>query len=116
MDPWHGSYHWIYERALSVASLGLFGGALIAPNRIIDFAIGVVLPLHCHLGLGAVITDYLPKHKFPMVYPPARLILWLGTLGTMYGLYQYNTKDVGICEGVSRLWNANNKDSDMHSD
>lgn len=68
--------------------------------------LGVVLPLHCHLGFGAIITDYVPKRKFPLIYPVARTILLLTTTGTIYGLYKYNTEDVGLTEGVARLWRA----------
>lgn len=106
MDPWHGSYHWLYERGLSVASLGLLGAAFLVPGKMVDLALGVVIPLHCHIGFGAIITDYLPKRKFGLIYPLARFTLMAATVGTIYGLYQYNTKEVGICEGISRLWRA----------
>lgn len=76
------------------------------PGKIVDLALGVVIPLHCHIGFASVITDYLPKRKFAVLYPLARAILMVATAGTIYGLYQYNTKEAGICEGVSRLWRA----------
>lgn len=69
-------------------------------------ALGVLLPLHSHVGFGAIITDYLPARKFPRIYGVARGILYVATAGTLYGLYEYNTRDVGICEGVRSIWNA----------
>lgn len=102
----HGSYHWLYERALSVATLGAVGAAFVAPGKGVDLALGALLPLHSHIGFGAIITDYLPKHRSPKLYIAARSLLYLGTAGTLYGLYQYNTRDVGICEGVRSLWRA----------
>lgn len=102
----HGSYHWVYERALSVATLGVVGAAFIVPGKSVDMALGVLLPLHSHIGFGAIITDYLPKRKFPRVYLVARTLLYVGTTGVLFGLYQYNTTDVGICEGVRSLWQA----------
>jgi succinate dehydrogenase (ubiquinone) membrane anchor subunit len=89
--------------------LGLVGAALISPHKAVDFALGVVLPLHCHLGFDSVIVDYLPKRKFPTIYPLVKALLYIATAGTLYGLYQYNTKDVGISEGFGRLWNAPKK-------
>lgn len=106
IDPWHGSYHWIYERALSVASIGLVGVAMVAPSKMVDLALGLVLPLHCHIGFSTIITDYLPGRKFPLVYPAAMALLYAGTAGTIYGLFLYNTKDVGISEGFARVWTA----------
>lgn len=71
-----------------------------------DLALGVVLPLHCHLGFAGIILDYLPKRKFGIVYPLSMGLLYVGTGLTLYGLYHFNTKDVGITEGFSRIWNA----------
>lgn len=96
----------MYERALSVASLALVAAAFATPHRLVDLALGVVFPLHCHIGFGAVITDYLPARKFPMAYPIVKALLYAGTAGTIYGLYQFNTRDVGLTEGVARLWKA----------
>lgn len=73
-------------------------------------ALGVLLPLHSHVGFGAIITDYLPARKFPRIYPITRTLLYVATAGTLYGLYQYNTSDVGICEGVQTLWEAKSED------
>lgn len=106
-DPWHGSYHWLYERGLSVATLGLVSAAAFLPSsKLVDFGLGVVLPLHSHLGFMAIITDYLPKRKFPRIYPLATGALYAATAGCLYGLYLYNTKDVGITEGVKKLWHG----------
>jgi succinate dehydrogenase (ubiquinone) membrane anchor subunit len=69
-------------------------------------ALGVLLPLHCHIGFGALVTDYLPARKFPRIYILAKSLLYIGTAGTAYGLYQYNTTDIGICEGMRTLWKA----------
>lgn len=36
----------------------------------------------------------------------AKTILWMGTIGTLYGLYLYNTRDVGITAGICAIWKA----------
>lgn len=100
-----------------MATLGLTGVAMMGPPlKLVDLALGVILPLHCHIGFGAIITDYLPKRKFPFIFPLARGILWLATGGTIYGLYQYNTKDVGLTEGIVRLWKADQRANSVDSD
>ena len=106
INPMHGSNHWNFERAISVASLGLIGAAAVYPHAMIDFGLGFIIPLHCHIGFGAIITDYLPKRKFPVVYRFSRGLLYASTALTIYGLYKYNTEDVGIVEGVKTIWNS----------
>lgn len=107
-DPWHGSYHWIYERGLSVATLGLVGAAAVGPTSgAVNMLLGVVLPLHCHIGFGTIITDYLPARKFPTIYKLSMGLLYAATATTLYGLYLYNTRDIGITEGFKTLWRKN---------
>lgn len=106
VNPMHGSNHWSFERAVSVATLGLVGAAAVYPHTMVDFALGFIVPLHCHIGFGAIITDYLPNRKFPVIYKFARGVLYATTALTVYGLYKYNTEDVGITEGVKAVWKA----------
>lgn len=106
-DKWHGSFHWTYERAMSVVTLGLVGSAfVIYPNKLVDFGLGLALPLHSHIGFSSIITDYLPKHKFPKTYPVAMGALYTLTTLTLYGLYAFNTEGPGICEGIATVWTA----------
>ncbi len=95
-----------------MATLGACGAAFLIPGKSVDMTLGVLLPLHSHIGFGAIITDYLPSRKFPKVYLVARSILYASTVGVLYGLYQYNTTDVGICEGVRSLWKAKDEHVD----
>jgi succinate dehydrogenase (ubiquinone) membrane anchor subunit len=93
-----------------MASLGLVGGAAVVSSPmatgLLNLGLGIVLPLHLHLGFGAIITDYLPQRKFPLLYRASRSLLYAGTALTLYGLYRFNTEDIGIIEGVKALWHA----------
>ncbi|KAJ3043312.1 membrane anchor subunit of succinate dehydrogenase, Sdh4 [Rhizophlyctis rosea] len=101
----HGSYHWDLERGLSALTLPLIGGAfVVGPNPYIDLALGVVIPLHCHIGFDACIIDYFDYRKAPVVNRIMKGALYLTTAGVLYGCYQFNTNDVGITEGVKRIW------------
>ena len=79
------------------------------PSSLVDMSLTFLLPIHCHLGWSAIITDYLPKRKFPLVYPAVKGFLFFATLATTYGLYYFNTNDIGISAFVKRLWRANEK-------
>lgn len=106
ISPMHGSKHWSFERLISVSVFGLIGAAAACPHKMIDFALGFVLPLHCHFGFESILMDYLHPRKFPVIGRFSKGALFAATGLSMYGLYRYNTEDVGITEGVKQLWHA----------
>lgn len=96
------------ERGLSVVSVPLMVYPFIAgSDPMVDLALGVVLPLHCYLGVGCIIEDYLPARRSGNVYKAAKVGLGLATVLTMYGCYELNTRDVGITETIKRIWTGN---------
>ncbi|RKO82756.1 CybS-domain-containing protein, partial [Blyttiomyces helicus] len=101
----HGSYHWNFERGLSIVTLPLMIGAYaVGPQPYIDLALGVVIPLHTHIGFGAIIEDYLPQRRTGVIYKLANGTLYVATGLVLYGAYQFNTNDIGITAFVGRLW------------
>ncbi|KAJ3033745.1 membrane anchor subunit of succinate dehydrogenase, Sdh4 [Rhizophlyctis rosea] len=101
----HGSYHWQLERYTSVVTLPLIGSAfVVGSNPYIDLALGVIIPLHCHIGFDACITDYFDSRKAPTINKVMKAALYGSTALVLYGCYQFNTNDVGITEGTKRLW------------
>lgn len=114
-SPVHGSYHWLFERFIAVNTLGLLTGMMIAPSDYypwIDFGLGFILPLHGYLGMGAVMTDYLHRRKFPVLYPLSKFLIISISLLTAYGLYQFNTNSIGICALIKKMWACNNQEVD----
>lgn len=102
-----GSIHWIWERGLSILSLGSIGSAFMLPGEpLVDLGLGTIIPLHCHVGFMAIITDYLPHHKYPFINRISTTSIWAGTLLSIYGLYLFNTKDIGISSTIRDLWSA----------
>lgn len=93
------------ERALSISLLPLILVPMfIGPNPISDFALGLVLPIHCHLGFSAIITDYLPKRKFNHINTISVVTLYVITMLSMYGCYEYNTNSIGMTALVGKIW------------
>ena len=106
-----GSYHWNAERALSIVSVPLLATAFVAgPIPLVDFALGWVLPLHCHIGFDAMIQDYLPARRAKILNLILSWTLRLTTALVIYGCYLFNTNDVGITAFVGRLWTGGNKE------
>ncbi|KAG0044748.1 membrane anchor subunit of succinate dehydrogenase, Sdh4 [Gryganskiella cystojenkinii] len=104
----HGSYHWDFERLLSVSMVPLFAAsALNGAHPITDGLLGVVVPIHAHIGWDAMVTDYLHPGKVGVLGNKA--ISWTlrgATLLVLIGCYQFNTADIGLTELVKKSWEA----------
>ncbi|KAJ9474004.1 Mitochondrial inner membrane protein SHH4 [Pseudozyma hubeiensis] len=104
----HGSNHWAFERGLSVALVPLVaaGFAKHGSSAILDGALALSLVVHSHIGFDCILADYLHKRKFPIAGPLATWGLRAATLATLYGLYEFNTNDVGLTELIAKVWTA----------
>ena len=106
-----GSTHWMLERAVSVALLPALSIGIYSPNMICNGLLAMLLPLHCHWGIEQVITDYLPARRAgTFVNGLAKALLYAGTGLTVFGLFRYNTNDLGIGEGIKLIWKGPSKD------
>ncbi|CAG8648075.1 13003_t:CDS:2, partial [Dentiscutata heterogama] len=106
-DKVAGSYHWDFERLLSISLIPLTIASVIkGAHPITDLCFGVILPFHCHIGFDAIITDYFPPHRSPGSNKVLTWSLRGATLIVLYGCYEFNTNDVGMTELVKKVWNA----------
>ncbi|ORZ30247.1 CybS-domain-containing protein, partial [Catenaria anguillulae PL171] len=102
-----GSTHWTYERVFSAALLPPLAYALAAGTHPVnDMLLGVLIPVHVHMGFDAIITDYIPKRKSKALHYAAVWALRFGTLAVAYGCWKINTEDKGLTETARQLWNA----------
>ncbi|EUC65255.1 succinate dehydrogenase (ubiquinone) membrane anchor subunit [Rhizoctonia solani AG-3 Rhs1AP] len=105
----HGSHHWAFERLLSVALVPATVSAfVVSPTAypVLDGILAVSLVVHSHIGFDSMVVDYLHPRKWPIFGPIIKWTLRLLTTGTLIGVYQFNTEDVGLSELVRRVWNA----------
>jgi succinate dehydrogenase (ubiquinone) membrane anchor subunit len=97
--------HKVYHMT-TFASLGLFPLALIlSPSALcmpVDLALGVVFPVHGHIGFSSIISDYVPK--------PARGAARMGlaaiTVISLLGLLKVNLAGDGITGTVKSMWKS----------
>lgn len=107
-SPTHGSYHWTFERLISVALIPL----TIAPftagslNPVMDSVLAATIVIHSHIGFQALIADYLPEKRVPKTLAFFKWGLRAATLTVAVGLYEFETNDVGITEALKRIWTA----------
>lgn len=62
--------------------------------------LGVLFPLHSHVALNYIVSDYVPKTQRPI----ARGIILVATLIAAGGLLQLNIQGAGLTETLKSLW------------
>jgi len=72
----------------------------------VDALLGVALVMHSHIGFETNRVDYLHERKFPFIGQFMKWTIRALTAGTLAGVYQFNTNDVGLCELITRVWHA----------
>jgi len=94
--------------ASGIALAGLVPTAMAIPGGLLplDLALGVALPVHSHIALNFVVSDYVPTKAAPA----ARAGLLGLTCLTLAGLFTLNTKGEGITRTAKRLWKAPEKE------
>ncbi|OWZ20420.1 SDH4, succinate dehydrogenase subunit 4 [Phytophthora megakarya] len=92
------------QHLTSVALMGAVPLAFVlSPSPLVlpvDLAMGVILPVHAHIGMNNVISDYVPKNMRTLVR-----LGWLGATSLMFlGLLRVNLEGPGITEVVKTVW------------
>mmetsp|Transcript_6212 Transcript_6212/g.11375 ORF Transcript_6212/g.11375 Transcript_6212/m.11375 type:complete len:119 (+) Transcript_6212:75-431(+) len=94
----------------NITLAGLTPAAVFLPKdsaflQPVDVALGLALPLHGHITMNMVVSDYIP--------PAARGIARGGLLGitgvTVLGLLNLNLRGPGLTRCVKQLWETKKK-------
>uniref|UniRef100_A0A1S6KZA1 Succinate dehydrogenase [ubiquinone] cytochrome b small subunit n=1 Tax=Ramularia collo-cygni TaxID=112498 RepID=A0A1S6KZA1_9PEZI len=106
--PAHGSYHWSMERAVSAALIPLtvvpFAAGSMHP--ILDGGLIGLIIIHSYIGFQSAITDYFPKWRVPKIRKVADWANLAAVFVVGWGWYEFETNDVGLTEGIKRVWTA----------
>ncbi|ROW07863.1 hypothetical protein VMCG_03481 [Cytospora schulzeri] len=107
-SPSHGHYHWTFERGMAAAlvPLSLAPFAAGSLNPAMDAILCGTVLIHSHMGVQAIIIDYVPSHRFPGSRKACHWLLNAATILAAVGLYEFETTDVGVVEATKRLWKA----------
>ncbi|RMZ79604.1 hypothetical protein DV737_g3333, partial [Chaetothyriales sp. CBS 132003] len=100
-SPFHGSYHWTFERALSVA---------LVPLTLAPFAAGSInAATDAH---RSCVTDYFSTRKHPRLRKFFDWVLNITTVLVAVAMYEFETNDVGLTEAIKRIWTAGRRSAD----
>ena len=92
-------YHWSSYGLAGLAPVAL----VLSPSLLnfpVDFALGLIIPVHMHIGLVGVTEDYVPRPQ----QGAARLVLAVLSVLTAIGLLKINLCGAGITESVKCIW------------
>lgn len=64
---------------------------------IADGILCTALIVHSHLGFDQCLIDYVHPRKFPVLGPLGKWALRGATALSVYGVYEFETNDVGAC-------------------
>ena len=75
-------------------------------NLPVDLALGVLIPVHSHIGMNGVISDYVP----PSMRSAVR-VGWLGASVLMFaGFLRLNLAGDGVTETIKSVWRPASKE------
>jgi succinate dehydrogenase (ubiquinone) membrane anchor subunit len=90
----------------SVIAVGLFPVALMIPASMsavampVDVALAILLPLHGHIGMNWVLTDYVPGSPTS----PLRVALLAASALTTLGLLKLSVTGDGLIGSLKSTW------------
>ncbi|XP_033325067.2 succinate dehydrogenase, subunit D [Megalopta genalis] len=96
---------WVIERVVSVALPIIIPAALIMENSILDAVMSILVVMHAHWGLEAVIVDYArPIVVGPVLPKVLHIALILLSAGTLAGLLVLIHNGPGVSTAVKNFW------------
>ena len=102
----HGSLHWTAERLLIIGFVPL----IVAPlaGGALNPATVLVLCFFCRVTRfeSALFDGHIPKRVYGPFHNLALYALYANLVICFFGLYQIETKDIGIAATVGKIWHA----------
>jgi len=96
---------WQVERLFSAAFIALLPGMVILQNPIVDGLFALLVVMHAHWGLEAVVVDYArPSVVGPILPKVAHLALYIFSAVTLVGLLALIYNGPGIGKTVHNFW------------
>lgn len=96
---------WVVEKITSALLVPIIPLALIAPNKVFDSALAILVVAHSFWGLEAIAVDYVRAGVFGPIIPKMAIgLVYLISIATLGGLFYIITHDIGIGNSIKQLW------------
>ena len=96
---------WVMEKLVSVALPIVIPAALICESKILDGAMSLLVVMHTHWGLEAIITDYARPSVVGTIVPKAlHGALILLSAATLTGLFMLINDGPGVASSIKSFW------------
>ncbi|CAB3249463.1 unnamed protein product [Arctia plantaginis] len=96
---------WIIEKLVSAAMIPIIPIALLAPNRITDSILAILISAHAFWGLEAIAVDYVRASIFGPIIPKLALgLVYLFCIATLGGLFYIITHGNGLSNTILQFW------------
>ena len=101
---------WVMEKLVSVALPLVIPAALICESKILDGAMSLLVVMHTHWGLEAIITDYARPSVVGTIVPKAlHGALILLSAATLAGLFMLINNGPGVARSIKCFWAIGNE-------
>lgn len=103
---------WVFERVVSAALPLLIPAALVLEKPVLDGILAVLISIHTHWGLEAIVIDYVRPIVFGPLLPKLALIaLNVLTATVLAGLLVLIYNGPGISKSIKNAWAIGKKGS-----
>ncbi|XP_076277707.1 succinate dehydrogenase, subunit D [Lasioglossum baleicum] len=96
---------WVMERAVALALPFVIPAALITENAVLDGAMSLLIVMHTHWGLEAIIVDYARPSVVGTILPKVlHVTLILLSAATLAGLLVLINSGPGVSKSIKNFW------------
>ncbi|XP_012267077.2 succinate dehydrogenase [ubiquinone] cytochrome b small subunit, mitochondrial [Athalia rosae] len=103
---------WQVERVTSAVLIGLLPACVILQNPVVDSTLALLMVMHSHWGLEAIVIDYARPIVVGNIFPKvAHLALYLLSATTLAGLLFLIYNGPGLGKTVRNFWAVGTKEA-----
>lgn len=100
----HGKL-WTVERVVAIGTLGFVPAAFVFQSPAMDCLLTLLLVMHSHWGIEAIIVDYMrPRVVGPLLPKVSMALLYGLSMVTLGSLCYFSYTDIGLVGAIKMLW------------